>query len=260
MVFNFNIGSQKTFDIARLCEAINATQAQQSGSPTLFFSSHDMPRMIGRFGEGPRDTARALAVLALQLTARGVPFIYQGEELGMPNYSSLSVEQLFDIQGKTHYQTALQQGANEAQALALAVKHSRDGSRAPLLWSDAPFAGFSTVAPWMPVCEDYPLINAERQRQTPASLWRQYQALIALRAATPALCEGASSELGLTESCVWFTRETEQECVWVAINFGAPVRNPWRDIPAGVLYGIDGQWLNKNQIVMKRSVHEQTQQ
>ena len=145
------------------------------------------------------------------------------------------------------------------QALAQAVEHSRDGSRAPLLWSDAPFAGFSTVAPWMPVCEDYPLINAERQRQAPTSLWRQYQALIALRAATPALCEGASSELGVTESCVWFTRETVQESVWVAINFGAPVRNPWWDIPAGVLYGIDGQWLDKNQIVMKRSVHEQTQ-
>lgn len=260
VVFNFNIGSQKTFDIARLCEAINATQTQQSGLPTLFFSSHDMPRMIDRFGDGPRDTARALAVLALQLTARGVPFIYQGEELGMPNYRPQSVDQLFDIQGKTHYQTARQQGADEAQALAQAVAHSRDGSRAPLLWSDAPFAGFSTVAPWMPVCEAYPQINAERQRQTPTSLWRQYQALIALRAATPALREGTSSALGLTESCVWFTRETARERVWVAINFGAPVRNPWRDIHAGVLYGIDGQWLDKNQIVMKRSVHEQTQQ
>lgn len=100
VVFNFNIGSQKTFDAARLCDEINATLALQSGLPTLFFSSHDMPRMISRFGEGPHDAARALAVLALQLTVRGVPFIFQGDELGMPDYVPQTVGQIFDIQGK----------------------------------------------------------------------------------------------------------------------------------------------------------------
>jgi glycosidase len=100
VVFNFNIGSQKTFDAARLCDEINATLALQSGLPTLFFSSHDMPRMISRFGEGPHDAARALAVLALQLTVRGVPFIFQGDELGMPDYVPQTVGQIFDIQEK----------------------------------------------------------------------------------------------------------------------------------------------------------------
>jgi hypothetical protein len=84
VVFNFNIGSQKTFDAARLCDEINATLALQSGLPTLFFSSHDMPRMISRFGEGPHDAARALAVLALQLTVRGVPFIFRVTSWGCP--------------------------------------------------------------------------------------------------------------------------------------------------------------------------------
>lgn len=259
VVFNFNIGSQKRFDIARLADAINATQARQSGLPTLFFSSHDMPRMIGRFGEGPRDVERALAVLALQLTVRGVPFIFQGEELGMPNYRPQSVEQIFDIQGKTHYQTALRQGADDAQALAQAIEHSRDASRAPLPWRDAPHAGFSAVAPWMPVCADYRQLNAQYQQRTPGSIWRQYQTLIALRAATPALREGDGSPLALSEECVWFTRETASEKVWMAINFGPPVLNPWRDIAADVLYGTDAQWLGKNQILMKRSVHEPTQ-
>lgn len=133
VVFNFNIGSQKTFDAARLCDEINATLTLQSGLPTLFFSSHDMPRMISRFGEGPHDAARALAVLALQLTVRGVPFIFQGDELGMPDYVPQTVGQIFDIQGKTFYDTAMRQGCSAADALAQAIEHSRDGSRAPFL-------------------------------------------------------------------------------------------------------------------------------
>lgn len=260
VVFNFNIGSQKTFDIARLGAEINATQSQQSGPPTLFFSSHDMPRMISRFGEGPRDTERARAVLALQLTVRGVPFIFQGEELGITNYLPETVEQIFDIQGKTHYQTALQQGFSADDALAKAIQHSRDGSRAPMLWSDAPFAGFSSVAPWMPVSADFPHINAARQQQTAGSLWRDYQTLIALRATTEALYAGDGTPLTLTQECVWFTRATSNERIWVAINFGVPVLNPWWNIAADVLYGLDTQWLEKNQILMKRKVHEQTQQ
>ncbi|MEX3018142.1 alpha-glucosidase [Kluyvera sp. STS39-E] len=259
VVFNFNIGSQKTFDISRLCSEINATQARQSGLPTLFFSSHDMPRMIGRFGEGPRDSERALAVLALQLTLRGVPFIFQGEELGMTDYLPQSVEQIFDVQGKTRYHTALEQGADADQALTLALEHSRDASRAPLPWSDAPFAGFSTVRPWMPIGDDYPQINAVKQQQMPDSLWRHYQALIALRRQTEAMREGDAGLLALTKGCVRFTRSTPNERIWVAINFGMPVHNPWRAIAADVLYGQDTQWLGKNHILMKRRVHESTQ-
>ena len=260
VVFNFNIGSQKTFDVSRLCAEINATQLRQSGPPTLFFSSHDMPRMISRFGDGPRDIERARAVLALQLTVRGVPFIFQGEELGMTNYLPETVEQIFDIQGRTHYQTALQQGLSATQALAQAIEHSRDASRAPMLWRDAPFAGFSCVPPWMPISDDYPKINAAQQWQEPVSLWRDYQTLIALRAKNEALCMGECSPLTLTQECVWFTRTTGSEQVWVAINFGAPVENPWWNITANLLYGQDSQWLGKNQILMKRRVHEQTQQ
>ena len=260
VVFNFNIGSQKTFDISRLCSEINATQSQQSGLPTLFFSSHDMPRMISRFGEGPHDIERAKAVLALQLTVRGVPFVFQGEELGMTDYLPRTVEQIFDIQGKIHYQTALQQGLTQAEALVQAIDHSRDASRAPMLWSDAPLAGFSAIASWMPISNDYRQINAMRQQQTPGSLWRDYQELIALRRQTAALCEGDGGLLVQTEECVWFMRATASERIWVAINFGGPVQNPWRAIAADVLYGQDTQWLGKNQILMKRRVHEQTQQ
>ena len=129
-----------------------------------------------------------------------------------------------------------------------------------MLWSDAPLAGFSAITSWMPISNDYRQINAMRQQQTPGSLWRDYQELIALRRQTAALCEGDGGLLVQTEECVWFMRATASERIWVAINFGGPVQNPWRAIAADVLYGQDTQWLGKNQILMKRRVHEQTQQ
>lgn len=259
VVFNFNIGSQKNFDVSRLFSQLKTTLSAQSGLPTLFFSSHDMSRMISRFGENERDTGRALAVLALQLTVSGVPFIFQGEELGVTDYRPQTAEQLFDIQGKTHYRTALAAGSSPQQALALAIEHSRDGSRAPLPWRDAPFGGFSSVAPWMPVGGDIALINAERQQQDETSFWHQYRRLIALRRRVAALHQGQQDSLDLTDECVWFTRSTAAEQVWVAINFGAPVRNPWQEIEAEVLYGEDAQWIGKNQCLIKRRVHGQAQ-
>lgn len=259
VVFNFNLGSQKTFDAARLFAELTAMRQQQSGLPTLFFSSHDMSRMISRFGESERDVARARAVLALQLTASGVPFIFQGEELGLTDYRPQSIGQVFDIQGRTHYQTALDSGMAPEQALAVAVAQSRDGSRAPLPWSDGDYAGFSSVAPWMPIDARTQALNAAAQQQDAASLWHEYRQLIALRNVTDALRQGRYSTLELTHSCIWFSRETAEEQVWVAINFGEPVLNPWRDIAADILSGDDATWIAKNQFLIKRSRHGKAQ-
>ncbi|WP_407732701.1 alpha-glucosidase [Pseudocitrobacter faecalis] len=259
VVFNFNIGSQKTFNVANLYAALKSTLEQQSGLPTLFFSSHDMSRMISRFGENERDTARALAVLALQLTVSGVPFIFQGEELGLTDYRAQRADQLFDIQGITHYQTALDAGKSPETALTLALEHSRDGSRAPIPWRDAPFGGFSTVAPWMPVNGDIALLNARSQQMDEASLWHRYQHLITLRRQTEALIHGQQGPLALTNACIWFTRRSASEQVWVAINFGEPVPNPWHSVAADVLYGDDAPEIGKNHCLIKRRVYEQAQ-
>ena len=259
VVFNFNLGSQKTFDAARLFAELEAMQQQQSGLPTLFFSSHDMSRMISRFGESERDTFRALAVLALQLTARGVPFIFQGEELGLTDYRPQSVEHIFDIQGRTHYETAIDAGLAPEQALAVALDHCRDGSRAPLPWCEGAYAGLSDVSPWMPVYVSAQALNAEAQQQDANSLWHKYRQLIALRNATNALHQGRYSTLELTQSCIWFSRETPEEQVWVAINFGNPILNPWRDIAAETLCGNDEMWIAKNQFSIKRSFHGKAQ-
>lgn len=229
VVFNFNLGSQKTFLPQAIFSALTAMHEQQPGLPTLFFSSHDMSRMISRFGETERDTARARAVLALQLTARGVPFIYQGEEFGLTDFRPQCLEEIVDVQGRTHYQTARAAGMTAEQALEIALTHTRDASRAPLPWGDKD------------------------------ALWKDYRELIALRNRIPVLRHGQYTCLTLTDACLWFSRIMADEQVWVAINFGAPVRNPWHAVAGEVLYGDDAPWLAKNQFVIKRSGYEKAQ-
>ncbi|WP_316635331.1 alpha-amylase family glycosyl hydrolase [uncultured Flavobacterium sp.] len=74
VVFNFNFGSIKEFSTQHIFDELQSMEKNMSNYPTLFFGSHDMPRMIDRLADGNTDKATALA--ALILTAKGVPFIY----------------------------------------------------------------------------------------------------------------------------------------------------------------------------------------
>lgn len=255
VVFNFNLGSQKTFSAMAIHQQIVAMEQQQSGVPTLFFSSHDMSRMISRFGESPRDVARAVAVMALQTTARGVPFIFQGEENGMTDYVASNLAEIFDIQGRTHYHSALANGLTPPQALAHAITHSRDGSRSPYQWDDSPHGGFSECSPWMPVNANYPQVNAQAMQHDTRSIFHAYRNLIAIRNQNPALQYGDYLFFECIEQCFWFARRFGDETLSVAINFGERLKNPCRETLGDVLFGEDTAWLEKNHIVIKRSVH-----
>lgn len=220
VVFNFNLGSLPGFDAQQIFRQLSQMNSTLSGVPTLFFSSHDMPRMIDRFSGGADDIARARAVACLQLLARGVPFIYYGEEIGMRDYIATSPETLYDIQGKTHYRQKLAACGNPQDAFAYALTKSRDNSRSPMQWSTAPFAGFSRHSPWMPINENYPDINVEAAQAAPHSLWKDYQRLIALRAAYPVFHYGDYDTLTEVEDTLIFSRRAGQQRATVMINFG----------------------------------------
>ena len=111
----------------------------------------------------------------------------------------------------------------------------------------------------MPLCGDAATVNIAQQQQNLASLWHQYRRLLAIRAASPSLRQGEYRLLAQEKNAIHFLRECAQEQVWVAINFGDAVRNPWHEIPAETLYGVDTEWLGKNQCVIKRSFHGKAQ-
>ncbi|MFO0649728.1 MAG: alpha-amylase family glycosyl hydrolase [Polyangiales bacterium] len=155
-------------------------------TPTYVFGNHDRPRFTHRTG-GHRDKAKLLA--ALQLTVRGVPFLYYGEEIGMENHDIPLHEGLDPVAARFRFMPQWLVAWMRGHGILL----NRDECRAPMQWTDGPNAGFAPegVTPWLPVHPRAHDLNVASQARDPASLFRCYRALLALRRAHPALQMGA---------------------------------------------------------------------
>ncbi len=144
--------------------------------------NHDEPRGVSRYipeGDCCPESKKMLAALNFML--RGLPFIYQGQELGMENTTFSSIEEVDDISTLDEYQVALNAGLSPADALKAVSRYSRDNARTPMQWSDSTNAGFTTGTPWLRVNPNYTVINAEAQLTDSDSVWNFYKKLIALR-------------------------------------------------------------------------------
>lgn len=218
VVFNFNFGSIKEFSTQRIFDELQSMEKNMSNYPTLFFGSHDMPRMIDRLADGNTDRATALA--ALILTAKGVPFIYYGEEIGMHNIIAQNINEMVDIQGKTHYQLAIAKGKTDKEALLEGNEHNRDKSRSPMQWNGEAFAGFSTEKTWIKINPDYKEINVDALKPQKKSILNSYKKLTALRNKEKVLQYGSYENMELDGDQISFTRSFENEKITVVINFG----------------------------------------
>lgn len=144
--------------------------------------NHDEPRGVSRYipeGDCCLESKKMLAALNFML--RGLPFIYQGQELGMENVPIASIDEVDDISARDEYQVALEAGLSPEQALKVISRFSRDNARTPMQWSDDPNAGFTNGTPWLKVNPNYTSINAARQMDDADSVYSFYKRLIALR-------------------------------------------------------------------------------
>lgn len=218
VVFNFNFGSIPSFSSERIFNELQSMENNMSNYPTLFLGSHDMPRLIDRLADGNCERASALA--ALILTAKGVPFIYYGEEIGMHNIIAESFEEMADIQGKTQYKLALEKGKTTKESLIEGNNHNRDKSRSPMQWNKNDFAGFSSTKSWIKINPDYKKNNVEDLQKTKNSILQNYTELIALRNREKVLQYGKYDWLEYKNQQILFTRSFEGEKITVIINFG----------------------------------------
>lgn len=218
VVFNFNFGSIKEFSTQRIFDELQSMEKNMSSYPTLFFGSHDMPRMIDRLADG--NPERATALTALILTAKGVPFVYYGEEIGMHNIIAQNINEMVDIQGKTHYELALAKGKTEKEALLEGNDHNRDKSRSPMQWNSDAFAGFSKEKTWIKINSDYKKVNVAVLETQKNSILNTYKKLISLRNKEKVLQYGNYDNLECQDDQISFTRSFERDTITVIINFG----------------------------------------
>lgn len=187
--------------------------------------NHDEPRGVSyylpRHAQNP-DGAKGFA--AVNVLLRGMPFIYQGQELGMTNTHFNSIYEFDDLNAKDNYKKAIQAGLTDSQALDMLNIEARDHARTPMLWDGSRNAGFSTAAiTWLKVHQDYRTLNAASQINEPNSVFTFYKKLIALRKSPeykelltygdfkPLKCEG--------EFVIAFARELNDKQIYVIANF-----------------------------------------
>lgn len=192
--------------------------------PTWVFGNHDRRRRIARLG-GSLELAKLNA--ALQLTARGVPFLYNGEEVGIEQHR-LPVRDSRDA--VVHRFRAWPQPLFDLVCTLAGESLNRDECRTPMQWSDAANAGFcpAGVTPWLPVTPSYRERNVAVQQRDPESLWHCYRRLLAARRGSAALRRGSLRLLPAVElpaDVVGFVRRADDGAapreVRVLLNCGA---------------------------------------
>lgn len=171
-----------SFDAWKKAITDSQMRVQNVGFEANIIENHDEPRGVSRFLPNYAQNADGAKMLGtVSVLLRGIPFIYQGQEIGMQNARWNSVDEFDDISTKDQYRVAREAGLSDAEALAVCSVMSRDNARTPMQWKDALQAGFTSGTPWLKVNDNYPVINVEKEEEQPDSVLHYYRKLIALR-------------------------------------------------------------------------------
>ena len=171
-------------DFKKWRETIMASQmeVQKAGLEANIIENHDEPRGVSRFlPEYAQNPAGTKMLGTVSVFLRGIPFIYQGQEIGMQNAVWGSIEEYDDISTKDQYHIAREAGLSNEEALEVCQRMSRDNARTPVQWSGEENAGFTAGTPWMKVNSNYTVINAESQEKQEDSVLNYYRKMTALR-------------------------------------------------------------------------------
>lgn len=165
-------------------EAVFATQKKIGDTAFIstIIENHDEPRGVSHYipKDDVNDTSKKF-LATMQFMQRGLPFIYQGQEIGMENVDFNSMSEIDDISTINEYHVALHAGLSEEEAFQAVKHYSRDNARTPFQWDDGEHAGFSTGDPWLKLNPNYKSINLKAQRSDASSVYNHYRSLVNLR-------------------------------------------------------------------------------
>ena len=200
-------------------------EAQECGFEANIIENHDEPRGASRYLPEYAQTPDGIKMLGtVSLLLRGIPFIYQGQEIGMKNAIWDSVDAFNDINTKDQYHIAREAGLSDAEALAVCNRLSRDNARTPMQWTTDANAGFTTGTPWLPVNTNYRTINVAAEETDAGSVLNYYRRLTAVRKSPEYREVFTYGEFVPayedSDTVMAYYRVDEKQRVLVAANFG----------------------------------------
>jgi alpha-glucosidase len=189
MVFQFEHldlwdSEKKALDLGKLKKTFTRWQKglEGHGWNALFIENHDKARIVSTWGDDKqywRESATALA--SMYFLMQGTPFIYQGQEIGMTNVQFPSIDEYDDVAIKNLYKIRRENGVPHEEIMEFIWATSRDNSRTPMQWSDAPNAGFTTGNPWLGMNPNYTNVNVDQQLNDPRSILHFYKKMIEMK-------------------------------------------------------------------------------
>ena len=152
------------------------------GMVSNIIENHDEPRGVCYYIQPQDRCTDAKKLLAgVYFMLRGLPFIYQGQEIGMENLDFHTIDEIDDISTLDEYKVAREAGLSDEEALSVASAFSRDNARTPVQWDDGVNGGFTTGKPWLKVNPNYKQINVQAQVNDEDSVLAFYKKLTRLR-------------------------------------------------------------------------------
>ncbi|MCL2320455.1 MAG: alpha-glucosidase [Treponema sp.] len=226
----------KKFRASRLLEVLTKWQQGLQWN-ALYLENHDQSRIVSHFGAAGKNlspngkladgkparywerSARMLAIL--ELTLRGTPFIYQGQEIGMTNFDYKSLNEVNDVESRSLNRLMKKMYIPGFLRWSWIKASSRDNARTPMQWDSMENAGFSKAKPWLGVNRNYRYINYESEKNNPASVLNCYKALIAIRQKSECLKYGEFLPLYADSRLMIYQRKLGDEVYTVALNFSS---------------------------------------
>ncbi|MCV4230721.1 alpha,alpha-phosphotrehalase [Virgibacillus sp. LDC1] len=212
----------KPYDFEELKSVLSDWQIgmqKGGGWNALFWNNHDQPRALTRFtndGEYRTESAKMLATTLHGL--QGTPYVYQGEEIGMPDPKWNDISEFRDVESLNMYTILQEQGKTPEEAAHIVKVRSRDNSRLPMPWNDGDQAGFTTGTPWIKIDERYPIINAQSEVENPQSIYHHYRKLIEMRKNIPVITDGEYVRLDEGHPEIYAYARTNKEQTLVVIS------------------------------------------
>jgi len=164
----------------------------ERGWNSLYWTNHDQPRTVSRFGDdSPQHWAQSAKTLAtVMYLMRGTAFVYQGDEIGMVNMPFTSIGEFVDVSAMEYIRAGLARGRDQLDLVSDLSRTSRDNARTPMQWSSEPAAGFTSGTPWLAVNPSATWLSVQAQRDDPHSVLSHVRAVIAARTQLAALASG----------------------------------------------------------------------